>query len=431
MDGHTDYFPSEEDRLKENHIIKVNYDYELVIKKEIELSYRLEDVALLEEKLAESLLPLLFKKCAINDSPSKQIKKNIIGLETKPQDVIDKIGCSDKAIKKAASNNKRCVLVKGSMKIFSISNSTKTISNLSDEIQILIQNIMKHKNFPLHERMKINLDPDTFYFGCKLGDGLQIDPNMQNDPNVFSDQFLVSTLDEESKAVTVSYNYMLFSEQDRGISITDEISEIETKLAISLLPDLFGECISGKGRNNGRRMSSKSEIDYENQRGEIKRHRHLNDGSVYLGLDTLPKDEVDENGCSKVAAEEAISTNKICTFVTGSLTIFSMSDDTGLTSLITKEVMFLINEIAIENITWVPITASSETGSKLRKSTNSHRARQTTFIVIACVTVVGSLAIFLKYRREKKENETISWFSQSLAYKDSDPKQIVTQEEVI
>ena len=93
--------------------------------------------------------------------------------------------------------------------------------------------------------------------------------------------------------------------------------------------------------------------------------------------------------------------------------------------------MFLINEIAIENITWVPITASSETGSKLRKSTNSHRARQTTFIVIACVTVVGSLAIFLKYRREKKENETISWFSQSLAYKDSDPKQIVTQEEVI
>jgi len=106
------------------------------------------------------------------------------------------------------------------MEIFSISNSTKIISNLSDEIQILIQNIMKHKNFPLHERMKINLDPDTFYFGCKLGDGLQIDPNMQNDPNVFSDQFLVSTLDEESKAVTVSYNYMLFSEQDRGISQT-------------------------------------------------------------------------------------------------------------------------------------------------------------------------------------------------------------------
>ena len=92
MDGHTDYFPSEEDRLKENHIIKVNYDYELVIKKEIERSYRLEDVALLEEKLAKSLLPLLFKNCAINDSPSKKIKKNIIGLETKPQDVIDKIG---------------------------------------------------------------------------------------------------------------------------------------------------------------------------------------------------------------------------------------------------------------------------------------------------------------------------------------------------
>merc|ERR1712238_454350 len=81
----------------------------------------------------------------------------------------DKIGCSDKAIKKAASNNKRCVLVKGSMKIFSISNSTKTISNLSDEIQILIQNIMKHRNFPLHERMKINLDPDTFILVVNWG----------------------------------------------------------------------------------------------------------------------------------------------------------------------------------------------------------------------------------------------------------------------
>jgi len=237
---------------------------------------------------------------------------------------------------------------------------------------------------------------------CNLGDG--VDPEF-NDVQ----QFLSDRIISEPYPVTVNYNYELVTNWESGADKrANDVSVVETQLALLLLPKLFEECDNRNDRKTKRRAATNGSqnILYESYSVEADMLRSLEESSRIVGLSVLPKDVVDESDCSKV-----LFSGEVCTSVKGSLTIFSTSNDDIINSITAKEVIMMISKTKLNHVTWTssvlpnpPITTNIETGisnvtiTEQTNSDNDHTSKVTNWIVgtSAFITVVVSIAFTMK-----------------------------------
>ena len=127
---------------------------------------------------------------------------------------------------------------------------------------------------------------------CNLGDG--VDPEF-NDVQ----QFLSDRIISEPYPVTVNYNYELVTNWESGADKrANDVSVVETQLALLLLPKLFEECDNRNDRKTKRRAATNGSqnILYESYSVEADMLRSLEESSRIVGLSVLPKDVVDESG---------------------------------------------------------------------------------------------------------------------------------------
>jgi len=240
---------------------------------------------------------------------------------------------------------------------------------------------------------------------CNLGDG--VDPEFKD-----VQQFLSNNIISEPHSVTVDYNYELVSNWDAGADkIANDISVIETELALLLLPEIFEECDDRNDRKTKRRVETNvfQKNLYESYLAEADMLRSLEENSRIVGLSVLPKDVVNQSDCSQV-----LFSGEVCTSVNGSLTIFSTSNDDIINSLTAKEVMMMIIKIQLKDVTWTssvlpnpPITTNIETASMpitdpnaKTNSDNDHTSKFTVtkWIVVtsACIAIVVSITFTIQ-----------------------------------
>merc|ERR1712238_361115 len=135
--------------------------------------------------------------------------------------------------------------------------------------------------------------------------------------------------------------------------ITNMIDSIKVNIAKSLLPRLFDECLIRKKRRRNRsiinrrifhesneltKRNNKESNYYEKNEEKGFKNETINVFENVLGLDVIPADVVDTNGCLQVVED-----GKICTRVDGTLHLLSTSPDNAINNLVVKEVAAILN----------------------------------------------------------------------------------------
>jgi len=175
--------------------------------------------------------------------------------------------------------------------------------------------------------------------------------------------FLSNKPPQKTSLIMVEYFYEIETNDNvTDDGITNMIDSIKVNIAKSLLPRLFDECLIRKKRRRSRRiinrrMSHKSnELTKPNNKDsshyEEKENRGLKNETInefgmtenvfenVLGLDIIPADVVNTNGCVQVVED-----GKLCTRVDGMLHLLSTSADNAINNLVVKKVTAILNNM--------------------------------------------------------------------------------------
>jgi len=175
--------------------------------------------------------------------------------------------------------------------------------------------------------------------------------------------FLSNKPPQKTYLLMVEYFYEIETNDNvTDDGITNMIDSIKVNIAKSLLPRLFDECLIRKKRRRNRsiinrrifhesneltKRNNKESNYYEKNEDKGFKNETINDYGMtenvfenVLGLDVIPADVVDTNGCLQVVED-----GKICTRVDGTLHLLSTSADNAINNLVVKEVAAILNNM--------------------------------------------------------------------------------------
>jgi len=150
---------------------------------------------------------------------------------------------------------------------------------------------------------------------CKLGAGKGTD---YHDEKTFLSNDVTHQYEGEIYSINVEYNYEIFAKEEDD-NITEEIEAVEKELALRLLPLLFPDECPGPDRGGGDTLN------------------------VIVGVTSEPPDVVDDNGCVNTDVEQV--KNTFCIRISGSLTVYSKSNDDNIKTLVGEELNALFKEV--------------------------------------------------------------------------------------
>jgi len=172
-----------------------------------------------------------------------------------------------------------------------------------------------------------NNNTNFYDYDCELGAGKG---TSHHDDNSFISNH-VSTGDNpyegEIYNINVEYNYEIFAKEEDD-SIMTEIQTVETQLSLMLLPLLFpDECADPDTRSGGDTLD------------------------VIVGITSDPPDVVDDSGCVNADVEPV--KNTFCINISGSLTIYSKSNDDNIKTLVGEELDTELRKVFAEAATFI------------------------------------------------------------------------------